>query len=130
MNLPATLAGWVAVAGGIVAIAATVLGGVIATVRRYVCAAVQEEVHAQVPAAVAGALREVNAKLDGVRVNLTELSGEIAVVRRLEKKIENGLASRTAVIEQRQTVLIEQVAEIHGWLAASRPWDGTERRVP
>lgn len=129
-DLPTTLGGWIAVLVGVVVIASTVGGLIVKLGSRHIDERVRREVHVQVPAVVAVALREVNAKLDGIRINQAELSSEVAVVRRLEVQINNGFATRVQNIEDRQSGLIEHVAEMHGWMKASNQWNGDDRRTP
>lgn len=125
---PETLGGWVAVAAGVSTIAAIIGGVVVTIVDRRIAAQVAHEVHREVRAVVTDALREVNAKLDGIRINQESLSAEVGIVRRLEAKLENGISRRVESIDTRQDALVEQIAEIHGWIQATRDWDGKERR--
>ena len=119
---------WIAAALGIVLIVSALGGLVLRTGRGHIDNAVTREVHREVPAVVAMALREVNVKLDGIRINQAELSAEVGRVRILETKIDNGLTTKVASIDKQQGDLAIQVAEIHGWLAQSRKWNGEDRR--
>jgi len=91
---------------------------------------VYREVHTEVPTVVALCLREVNAKLDGIRINQAELSAEVGRVRVLESKIDNGLSAKVDRIDERQRLLVVQVAEIHGWVQSRNHYDGEDRRTP
>jgi hypothetical protein len=125
---PETVGAWVGAILGLVLIVSALGGVMIGLGRNHIASAVARSVHTEVPAVVALALREVNAKLDGIRINQAELSNEVGIVRRLEAKIENGLSSKVNSIEERQTVLVTQVAEMHGWMQATHQYDGTDRR--
>ena len=104
---PETVGGWAALLLAIVTVMAVTGGVVVKLLTRNINGVVYREVHTEVPVVVALCLREVNAKLDGIRINQAELS------------IDNGLSSKVEKIETRQTVLVEQVAEMHGWMQAS-----------
>jgi len=125
---PETVGGWAALLLAVVTVVAVVGGVIVKLLTRNINGTVYREVHTEVPQVVALCLREVNAKLDGIRINQAELSAEVARVRILESKIDNGLTSKVEKIETRQTVLVEQVAEMHGWMAASNGWNGEDRR--
>jgi hypothetical protein len=121
MEYPATLGGWIAVVSGI-ALVASILGGAAVTlITRLIESKVDRRVHVEVPAVVTLAMREVNTKLDGIRINQLELSSEIAVVRRLEVKIDNGLATRVANIEG-------EITELRKAFTRQYEWDGDDRR--
>jgi hypothetical protein len=128
MEYPNSLGGWIAVVSGIALVASIIGGAIVAGVTRWIESKVDRSVHVEVPSVVAFALREVNAKLDGIRINQAELSAEMGRVRILETKIDNGLTSTVAIIEERQSELVVQVAEIHGWMKAARKWNGDDRR--
>ena len=126
---PETVGGWAAFVLAVVLVVAAIGGVVVKLLSRNINGEVAKEVHREVPAVVALCLREVNAKLDGIRINQAELSAEVARVRVLESKIDNGLSSRVERIEQRQTLLVTQVSEMHGWMEATHRYDGTDRRA-
>jgi hypothetical protein len=59
------------------------------------------------------------------------LTGIIWIARRLarlEAKIDNGITMKLSRVEERQHVMVVQVAQIHGMLASRREWDGKDRR--
>ena len=126
---PETVGGWAALLLAIVTVMAVTGGVIVKLLTRNIDGTVYREVHTEVPAVVALCLREVNAKLDGIRINQAELSAEVGRVRVLESKIDNGLSSKVEKIETRQTVLVEQVAEMHGWMQATHQYDGEDRRT-
>jgi len=126
---PETVGGWAALLLAIVTVMAVIGGVVVKLLTRNINGVVYREVHTEVPTVVAFCLREVNAKLDGIRINQAELSAEVGRVRVLESKIDNGLSSKVEKIETRQTVLVEQVAEMHGWMQATHQYDGEDRRT-
>ncbi len=133
---PDTVGGWVAMLLSVVLIVAAVGGVAVNVLVRYVQSTSYRDVHTEVPGVVETALREVNAKLDGIRINQAEASVEIARVRMLETKIDNGLTHKVADIgatvdriKQRQIALVGQVAEMHGWMQAQNRYDGVERRT-
>jgi hypothetical protein len=128
MTWPETITAWFGLISAFVVIAVTVGGVMIGLARNHIASAVTRSVHKEVPAVVERALREVNVKLDGIRINQSSLSAELGRVRSLEAKIDNGLTSKVNAIDSRQQRLIVQVGEIHGWLKAVHKWDGFERR--
>ena len=126
---PETVGGWAALLLAVITIM-TVTGGVIVKLlTRNINGTVYREVHQEVPTVVALCLREVNAKLDGIRINQAELSAEVARVRLLEAKIDNGLSAKVDRIDERQRLLVSQVAEIHGWVQSRNHYDGEDRRT-
>ena len=126
---PETVGGWAALVLAVILIVAAIGGVVVGLQRRNIRSEVYRGVHTEVPPVVALCLREVNAKLDGIRINQAELSAEVGRVRVLEAKIDNGLTSKVEKIETRQTVLVDQVSEMHGWLKAKNGWNGKDRRT-
>lgn len=52
----------------------------------------------------------------------------IRKVERLQAQVQNGLTHKVGVIEDRQTTLMSQVSEMHGWMKATHAYDGTDRR--
>ena len=125
---PETVGGWAALLLAVVTVVAITGGVIVKLLGRNIDGTVYREVHTEVPQVVALCLREVNAKLDGIRLNQAELSAEVARVRVLESKIDNGLSSKVEKIEERQNVLVEQVAEMHGWMKSTHRYDGADRR--
>ena len=133
---PEKVGGWAALVLAAVAIVGAVGGVVVGLQRRNIRSEVYREVHTETPQVVAFALREVNAKLDGIRINQAELSAEVGRVRVLESKIDNGLTAKVKDIDgkvdrikQRQITLVGQVGEIHGWMQSRHEYDGEERRA-
>ena len=126
---PCTVGGWGALVAAVVLTVGAV-GGFVFRIGRYqISNEVDRSVHTEVPAVVALALREVNAKLDGIRINQAELSAEMGRVRILETKIDNGITQKIALIEDRQDSLVVQIAEMHGWMQATHHWNGDDRRT-
>jgi hypothetical protein len=132
---PETVGGWAALLLAVVTVIAIIGGVAINLLTRNINGTVYREVHGEVPQVVALCLREVNAKLDGIRINLAELSAEVGRVRVLESKIDNGLTHKVAEIDdkvkrikERQIVLVAQIAEMHGWMESTHRYDGTDRR--
>jgi len=126
---PETVGGWAALLLAVVTVIAIVGGVAINLLTRNINGTVYREVHSEVPPIVALCLREVNVKLDGIRLNQAELSAEVARVRVLESKIDNGLSSKVDRIDERQRLLVGQVAEIHGWVQSRNHYDGEDRRT-
>ena len=126
---PETVGGWAALVLTVVLIVAAVGGLVVGLQRRNIRSEVYRGVHTEVPTVVALCLREVNAKLDGIRINQAELSAEVGRVRVLESKIDNGLSAKVDRIDERQRLLVGQVPEIHGWVQSRNHYDGEDRRT-
>ena len=125
---PETVGGWAALLLAVVTVIAVVGGVAINLLTRNINGTVYREVHSEVPPVVALCLREVNAKLDGIRINQAELSAEVGRVRVLESKIDNGLSAKVDRIDERQRLLVVQVAEMHGWMESTHRYDGADRR--
>ena len=126
---PETVGGWAALLLAVVTVTAIIGGVAINLLTRNINGTVYREVHSEVPPIVALCLREVNVKLDGIRLNQAEMSTELARVRLLESKIDNGLAAKVDRIDERQRLLVVQVAEIHGWVQSRNHYDGEDRRT-
>ena len=126
---PETVGGWAALLLAVITVVAITGGVVVKLMTRNINGTVYREVHQEVPTVVALCLREVNAKLDGIRINQAELSAEVARVRLLEAKIDNGLSAKVDRIDERQRLLVVQVAEIHGWVQSRNHYDGEDRRT-
>ena len=126
---PETVGGWAALLLAVVTVIAVTGGVIVKLLTRNINGTVYREVHTEVPQVVALCLREVNAKLDGIRLNQAELSAEVARVRVLESKIDNGLSAKVDRIDERQRLLVVQVAEIHGWVQFRNHYDGEDRRT-
>ena len=126
---PETVGGWAALLLAAVTVVAITGGVIVRLLTRNINGTVYREVHTEVPQVVALCLREVNAKLDGIRINQAELSAEVARVRVLESKIDNGLSAKVDRIDERQRLLVVQVAEIHGWVQSRNHYDGEDRRT-
>jgi len=132
---PETVGGWAALLLAVVTVMAVTGGVVVKLLTRNIDGTVYREVHTEVPTVVALCLREVNAKLDGIRLNQAEVSAELGRVRLLESKIDNGLTSKVDGldekvnrIKQRQIALVEKIGEMHGWMESTHRYDGTDRR--
>jgi hypothetical protein len=121
MEYPDTLGGWIAVVAGVALVASILGGAAVSLITRLIESKVDRRIHVEVPAVVALAMREVNTKLDGIRINQLELSSEIAVVRRLEVKIDNGLGSRVENIET-------EISGLREAFTRQYEWDGEDRR--
>jgi len=126
---PETVGEWAALVLAVITIMAVTGGVIVKLLTRNINGTVYREVHQEVPTVVALCLREVNAKLDGIRINQAELSAEVARVRVLESKIDNGLSAKVDRIDERQRLLVVQVAEIHGWVQFRNHYDGEDRRT-
>jgi len=127
---PETVGGWAALLLAAVTVIAIIGGVAINLLTRNINGTVYREVHREVPPVVALCLREVNIKLDGIRINQAEMSAELARVRLLESKIDNGLSTQVERLDERQRVIVAQVAEMHGWMQTMTGWDGEDRRSP
>ena len=54
---------------------------------------------------------------------LTVLGGVLALIRRvsyMEQQLGNGLSSRLERVEERQHIMLQQVADLHGWMVENR----------
>ena len=127
---PETVGGWAALLLAVVTVIAIIGGVAVNLLTRNINGTVYREVHTEVPQVVALCLREVNIKLDGIRINQAEMSAELARVRLLESKIDNGLSSQVERLDERQRVIVAQVAEMHGWMQTMTGWNGEDRRSP
>lgn len=129
VETPTSVGQWVAVGSGIALIVSLAGGVIVSLIRSHVGAVVKDEVHEFVPKAVDRALSTVNVKLDGIITKQDDLSADVAVVRRLEAKIENGLSTKVNAIDERQRQSDQLLNEMHGWLQAQQEWDRHERRT-
>ena len=127
---PETVGGWAALLLAAVTVIAIIGGVAINLLTRNINGTVYREVHTEVPQVVALCLREVNIKLDGIRINQAEMSAELARVRLLESKIDNGLSTQVERLDERQRVIVAQVAEMHGLMQTMIGWNGEDRRSP
>ena len=125
---PETVGGWAALLLAVVTVIAIIGGVAVNLLTRNINGTVYREVHSEVPPVVALCLREVNVKLDGIRLNQAEMSAELARVRLLESKIDNGLSTQVERLDERQRVIVAQVAEMHGWMESTHRYDGADRR--
>ena len=47
---------------------------------------------------------------------------------RMEAKLGNGITAKLARVEERQHIMVIQVAQVHAILAERHEWDGEDRR--
>jgi len=118
MDAPSTLAGWAGLIFAVVGILSIILGLVIKLARSHIDNRITKTLEFTVRKAVVDGIVPINSRLDSMQIQLVTQDGELARIRDLETKINNGLEGRQKRIEAK----VDQLLEHH-------LWDGqTERR--
>jgi len=108
--MPHGLLEWATLAGIVITCTSIVGGAIYSVVRAHINRVVEEKVAAKVDEAVEGisaaivsAVAPLDAKIDGVRLNQSNLSEELSQVKvqgvQLEAKLENGIKHRLDAVE-------------------------------
>jgi len=117
MDAPSTLAGWAGLIFAVVGILSIILGLVIKLARSHIDNRINKTLEFTVRKAIVDGLIPVNARLDSMQIQLVTQDGELARIREIEQKINNGLEQRQERIEQKVDQIITHIL-----------WDGDERR--
>lgn len=100
-----------------IALAVTILGGLMATGRAHINRRVDVKLEAAVTGCVAEHMKVIDLKLDTIALNVLETSVAVGKVHQLEILIRNGLDAKVTRME-------DDLAELRRHLM----WDGKERR--
>lgn len=127
-QLPTTLWGWVAVAGGIAGFLSLTLGLVIRTGRGHIDRKIQidmKDMKAEIKETVDDAIRPLSEKIDHFGEGRIMFGERIA---NLESTINNGLTHATEKTARDVDEIKIQVAQIHGWMKATHgpEWNTAE----
>jgi len=119
MDLPSSLAGWAGLVLAVLGILSIVLGVVISLAKTHIDNRIIKTLEFTVRKAIVDGLVPVNSRLDSMQIQLVTQDGELARIRDIEQKINNGLEERQKSIEGKVDELLQHYL-----------WDGqTERRV-
>ena len=117
MDVPATLGGWAAFILATLSVMVIIIGTVIRLARMHIKSAVSTSTEFTVRKAVMDGLAPVNVRLDAMQVQLVTQDGELARIRVIEQKINNGLEARQERMEKKLDSIVEHFV-----------WTGDERR--
>lgn len=107
MEVPAAITGWVQLAALMTSVLAVWTGLAVTVAKGYIETAVGDTVRT-----------EMDKSMQPVQLQLVTMNGEMARVRRIETKLENGLEKRQKRIEEQVDTIVRHLM-----------WDGdTERR--
>ena len=119
MELPLTAGSWVVLIVGVLTALTIIVTAVVKLGNAQIDARIRKTLATTVRTAIEDALLPLEVHLEAMRLQLVTQDGELARVRRIEAKIENGLMHRQVRIEDKVDRLLEH-----------QGWDGvTERRV-
>ena len=116
--LPSTVAGWAGLILATLTILVVVLRVVIGLAKQHIKAQINTALAFTIRKAVMDGVAPINARLDAMQLQLVTQDGELARIRDIETKINNGLGERQERIEEK----VDQLIEHH-------LWDGTDRRT-
>lgn len=117
MDLPSNAAGWAGLILAILGILSIIFGLVIRLAKSHIDNRIHKTLEFTVRKAIVDGLVPVNTRLDSMQIQLVTQDGELARIRDIEQKINNGLESRQERIEDKVDTLLDR-----------HLWDGKERR--
>jgi enoyl reductase-like protein len=124
MDLPSTLGAWAVLVLAVLSILTILLGATIKLARMHIDTRISKTLEFTVRKAIVDGLVPVNAKLDNtnqrldaMQIQLVTQDGELARIRDIETKINNGITERLASTERKVDQLIEH-----------QLWDGQNDR--
>jgi len=98
IDLPTTLAGWATLVASVTFIAGAWTGTAMAIGKRYIGRTVGDVVR-----------ESIDTAMQPVHLQLVTMNGELVRVREIEAKLENGLMSRTARIEDQLGLIVNHL---------------------
>ena len=115
--LPSTIAGWAGLILAALTILVVILRVVIGLAKQHISSQINTRLEFTIRRAVLDGTSAITTRLDAMQIQLVTQDGELARIRDIETKINNGLGERQERIEEK----VDQLIEHH-------LWDGKNRR--